>query len=67
MDKPILDKNISVTDFKERNSEIDWRKIYAFRNILAHDYFGILPEEVWQIIKIHLPKLKYDLMNIINN
>jgi len=40
---------------------IDWRKIYAFRNVLAHDYFGIYPAEVWEIIQKHIPKLKEEL------
>jgi uncharacterized protein with HEPN domain len=31
---------------KEHYPHIDWRKIYAFRNVLAHDYFGIYPPEV---------------------
>ena len=52
--------------FRSDNPNINWNKIYAFRNILAHDYFGILPEEVWQIIKKHLPILKADLENIIS-
>jgi len=47
--------------FKERHAHIDWRKIYAFRNVLAHDYFGIYPIEVWEIIQKHLPELKSDL------
>jgi uncharacterized protein with HEPN domain len=47
--------------FKDDHSYIDWRKIYAFRNILAHDYFGIYPAEVWEIIQNHLPELKVDL------
>ena len=47
--------------FKELHAHIDWRKIYAFRNVLAHDYFGIYPLEVWEIIQKHLPKLKADL------
>ncbi len=51
-------------DFKSQHSDIDWRKIYAFRNVLEHDYFGILPAEVWEIIKKHLPKLKSDLEKI---
>jgi uncharacterized protein with HEPN domain len=53
--------------FKDKHNEIDWRKIYAFRNVLAHDYFGILPEEVWQIIKKHLPKLKIELTKIVTD
>jgi len=52
-------------DFKNKYNHIDWRKIYAFRNVLAHDYFGILPEEVWEIIQRHLPKLKGDLQNLV--
>lgn len=41
--------------FKENHPDIDWLKIKAFRNIAAHDYFGIDAEEVWQIIHNHLP------------
>ena len=44
--------------FKEQHAHIDWRKIYAFRNVLAHDYFGIYPVEVWEIIQKHLPNCK---------
>jgi len=59
---------LKLTDtFKDKHTEIEWHKIYAFRNVLAHDYFGILPEEVWQIIKKHLPKLKIDLTRMLNN
>lgn len=51
-------------DFKEKNNQIEWFKIKAFRNIIAHDYFGVDASEVWQIIKYHLPKLKNDLQNM---
>jgi uncharacterized protein with HEPN domain len=47
--------------FKSEHGAIDWTRIKAFRNIVAHDYFGIDAEEVWQIIKNHLPKLKQDI------
>jgi uncharacterized protein with HEPN domain len=65
----VLGESVSklTNTFKDKYPEIEWRKIYAFRNALAHDYFGILPEEVWQIIKNHLPKLKTNLTTIINN
>ena len=38
-------------DFKIIHIRIEWSKIKDFRNIVAHDYFGIDAEEVWQIIK----------------
>ena len=37
--------------FKASHPDIDWHKISAFRNVLAHDYFGIYPVEVWEIIQ----------------
>lgn len=52
-------------EFTEENTQIDWWKIRGFRNIVAHDYFGIDAEEVWQIIQTHLPKLKNDLHAIL--
>ncbi len=52
--------------FTEKYNQIDWHNIRGFRNIVAHDYFGIDAEEVWEIIQMHLPKLKDDLSELIN-
>ena len=54
-------------DFVKKNKHIDWFKIRGFRNIVAHDYFGIDAEEVWQIIRNHLPKLQNDLQKTLKN
>jgi len=51
--------------FKENHPQINWRKINAFRNVLAHDYFGIYPLEVWEIIQKDLPVLKSDLEKLL--
>jgi len=47
------------------NAEMDWFKIKSFRNILAHNYFGVDAEEVWQIIHNNLPKLETQLKKLI--
>ena len=52
-------------DFKKNHNKIDWTKIKGFRNIVAHDYFGIDAEEVWQIIKNKIPKLKADIQKLL--
>jgi uncharacterized protein with HEPN domain len=46
-------------------NKIDWLKIKGFRNIIAHNYFGIDAEEVWQIINDSLLKFKNTLEELI--
>lgn len=53
-------------DFKNNHNNIEWRKVVAFRNIIAHDYFGIDDKEVWQIIQKKLPELKSKTEKILN-
>jgi len=48
-------------EFKKKHSQVEWIKIKGFRNLVAHDYFGIDAEEVWQIIKNKIPALKSDI------
>jgi uncharacterized protein with HEPN domain len=48
-------------ELKAEQDHIPWSKIKGFRNIVAHDYFGVDAEEVWQIIKNYLPELEREL------
>jgi uncharacterized protein with HEPN domain len=34
-------------DIKANHPEIDWRTLKDFRNILAHEYFGVNSNIVW--------------------
>lgn len=52
-------------EFKKNHSQIEWIKIKGFRNIVAHDYFGIDAEEVWQIIEDKIPQLKADIQSLL--
>ena len=45
-------------ELKEKHSDVDWRRIAAFRNVLVHDYLGIDLERVWQITQQDLQHLK---------
>jgi uncharacterized protein with HEPN domain len=47
------------------NPRVNWRQIKGFRNIIAHDYFGVDAEEVWQIIQNYIPELVEDINQII--
>jgi len=54
-------------DLKSKNSEIPWIQIKDFRNIVVHDYFGVDAEEVWQIIKQHIPVLQIKLEMLLSD
>lgn len=45
-------------ELKAACPEIDWRKIVAFRNFVAHEYFGIDLELVWDIVVNKIPPLE---------
>ena len=52
-------------DFKNDHSEIEWWKIKVLCNIVAHNYFVIDVEEIWQIIQNKLPGLKTYIESVI--
>lgn len=39
--------------------------MYGLRNLIAHEYFGIDYEMIWEISKINLPQNSIDLREII--
>ncbi len=53
-------------EVKDRHMEIEWRKIYLFRNVLAHEYFGIDKEVLWGIITKKIPKLVAQMEVVLN-
>ena len=38
--------------------EVNWRLLKDFRNVLAHEYFGVNLDIVWDIVKNKLPQLE---------
>lgn len=45
-------------DITRKHTDVDWQGIRDFRNLLIHEYFGVDPTIVWDIIRVELPKLK---------
>ena len=53
-------------ELKNKYPEIPWKKMYGLRNLIAHEYFGIDHEMIWEIAKNNLPQNAIDLRKIIN-
>lgn len=57
-------KNVPA-EIKNKYPEIPWKKMYGLRNLIAHEYFGIDYEMIWEISKNNLPQNSIDLRKII--
>jgi len=49
-------KNISE-ETRQKYPNVKWRKIAGFRDIVAHEYFGINDETVWDIVENEISAL----------
>lgn len=60
----VIGEAVSRLDENFKNSNpisSNWVDIKNFRNLIAHNYFGIDADEVWEIIHNHIPQLKIDI------
>ena len=57
-------KNIP-SDVKDKHPDVEWKKIAGLRDILAHEYFGIDIEILWDIVENKLPDLKKEISRLL--
>lgn len=50
--------------FKKQHQNIPWDEMYYLRNKVAHEYFGIDYEIIWDIITNYLPANLVDVIKI---
>lgn len=59
-------KHISL-QAREGTANIPWNKITALRNLLAHAYFGLDEEIIWDIVKNYVPDLMIGVQQALSN
>lgn len=47
--------------------QVYWKGIFALRNIISHEYGNVDPENIFKIIKRHLPELDKCIKQILND
>lgn len=52
-------------EIKEKYPFVEWRKISDFRTVLAHEYFGIDYNIMWDVIKNKFPDLQNNIKTIL--
>ena len=56
-------KNVD-DDFRNKYPQIPWKKIAGMRDIIAHEYFGVKLERVWDVVRKDLPQIKQQMLLI---
>ena len=51
-------------EVRARYPDIPWRTIAGLRDVLIHEYFGVILERVWEVITIDLSAVKPHLANV---
>lgn len=46
---------------QQQMPSIEWRKITGLRNIIAHEYFGIDTDIIWDVVQNKVPELLLQL------
>jgi uncharacterized protein with HEPN domain len=49
--------NKVTLEYRKEHTQIPWQQIVALRNRLVHEYFNIIPERVWEVVKEDIPDL----------
>jgi uncharacterized protein with HEPN domain len=49
-------------EFKMRHPNIPYQNISGFRNVIVHDYLGIEPVRVWEIVEVDLRSFRKSLI-----
>lgn len=52
---------------KDQYPDVPWAEMYALRNKISHEYFGIDYEIIWDIATRYLPENKSQIDGIIKN
>jgi uncharacterized protein with HEPN domain len=54
-------------ELRSRHREVPWSAIVRMRNVLAHDYFGLNPDEVWAPVERDVPQLRQQVLAILED
>jgi len=53
--------------YRDAHPEVEWRGSYEMRNVVAHDYFKVDLDVVWDTIKNYLPAMRQTVQLLLSD
>jgi uncharacterized protein with HEPN domain len=53
-------------EVRDRYPAVQWRQIARARDLMAHHYFGLEDETLWEMVQVHVPVLLAQIRPIID-
>lgn len=53
--------------FRVAHPEVQWKRMAGFRDVLIHDYMGVNPLVVWNIVEREIPRPKPQIEAILSS
>jgi len=47
--------------------EIEWRKVIGLRDVIAHGYFGLNVDVLWDVVQNRIPALRTAVTRVLNS
>lgn len=54
-------------DLRDQHPEVPWKEITGTRDILAHEYFRVDTDLVWDMILHNLPELREEVQTVLDS
>ena len=53
-------------DVRQAHPEVDWKGMAGLRDVLAHAYFGLDDETLWDVVTTKVPQLRNQIRRILD-
>ena len=53
-------------DVRQRHPEVDWKGMAGLRDVLAHAYFGLDNDTLWDVVITKVPQLRNQVRRILD-
>ena len=51
----------------EEMPEIEWRKVIGPRDVIAHGYFGLSADVLWDVVRNRIPALRTEVRRVLDS